>query len=69
MSEGIKTIHDKFKAADDPAFLLHDEALQELSRALWYPLVLQRVRLSERCDISECFGHAVSPRSGMLAGS
>ena len=29
----------------------------------------QRVRLSEGCDISGFFGHAVRPRSGMLAGS
>ena len=27
------------------------------------------VRLSEGCDISGCSGHAVSLRSGMLAGS
>jgi hypothetical protein len=41
MSEGIKTIHDKVRVTDDPGFVLYDEALQELSRALWYPLVLQ----------------------------
>jgi hypothetical protein len=29
---------------------------------------LDRVRLLARCDISGCSGHAVSLRSGMLAG-
>ncbi len=30
---------------------------------------VRRVRLSQGCDISWCFGHAVRPRPGMLAGS
>ena len=29
----------------------------------------KRVRLSEGCVISGCFGHAAKPRSAMLAGS
>jgi hypothetical protein len=41
LSEGIEVIHNRVKETDDSAFLLHDEALQELSRALWYPLILQ----------------------------
>jgi len=30
---------------------------------------LERVRLSEGCVMSGCFGHAVSPRAAMLSGS
>ena len=39
-------------------------AIMMLSRSDY----LQGVRLLARCDISGCSGHAVSLRSGMLAG-
>jgi type I restriction enzyme, S subunit len=44
-------------------------SLAEANRIAGSLQELDGVHLSEGCDISGCFGHAVSPRSGMLAGS
>jgi hypothetical protein len=59
------------EAALDGIYVIRASILEEDATA---PELVQiyknlRVHLSERCDISGCSGHAVSLRSGMLAGS
>jgi hypothetical protein len=41
LSEAINHIQERANDIDKPAFRIHDEALQELSRSLWHPLILQ----------------------------
>ena len=41
IADATKVIQARVKDTDDPTFLLHDEALEELGRALWHPLALQ----------------------------